>query len=113
VVRIHWGVLLSFSPRWRGDPLHVHVAALRLYPACCGLTRGQGSTPIDLTGLTVEFYIVTVDDAENGLVFKEFTAADVDTAGRFYGYFVAIDGDGRGETFPVDGRLLVVKVHSG
>ncbi|QDU42913.1 hypothetical protein Mal52_13830 [Symmachiella dynata] len=80
------------------------------------INAGQGSTPIDLTGLTVGFHLVrvtgvTVGDAENGLVSKEFIAAVVETSGRFYGYFVAIDGDGKEETFPVDGRRLVVKVY--
>ncbi|TWU11765.1 hypothetical protein CA54_05740 [Symmachiella macrocystis] len=55
---------------------------------------------------------LTVDDAENGLVSKEFIAAVVDTAERFYGCFVAIDGNGNVETFPVDGQRSVVKVYA-
>lgn len=61
-----------------------HCADIRL-PL---IDAGQGSTPIDLTGLTVGFHLmtvtdVTVDDAENALVSKEFIAAVVDTAGRW------------------------------
>ncbi|TWU12842.1 hypothetical protein CA54_16680 [Symmachiella macrocystis] len=105
---------------------HVHVGDTRA-PLLVRLYPEKGGTPIDLSGLTVEFYMVnsagvavveqsdtgvTVTDAENGLVSKEFIAADVDTAGRFFGYFVAIDGEGKEETFPVDGRRLVVKVYA-
>ncbi|QDT47343.1 hypothetical protein Pan258_13770 [Symmachiella dynata] len=51
---------------------------MRRYCAFIRLLRidvGQGSTPIDLTGLTVGYRLVTVTvltvgDAENGLVFK-------------------------------------------
>ncbi|WP_145424209.1 hypothetical protein [Symmachiella dynata] len=56
----------------------IRCRCMRRYCAFIRLLRidvGQGSTPIDLTGLTVGYRLVTVTvltvgDAENGLVFK-------------------------------------------
>lgn len=61
--------------------------------------------PIDITGAgtgTHSFYVV-------GTVQKEFLAADVDTAGEYWAWFNVEEG-GEKDTFPVDGRKLMVSI---
>lgn len=83
-------------------------------------------TAIDLTGLTVEFKMVdkagvdviaqtstgvTVTTAASGEVQYDFASAGVDTAGRYFGYFVVLDS-GESDHFPVKARELVVCIHA-
>ena len=76
----------------------------------------------DLTGLTVNFAMydtegtakveetsehVTVTDAEAGEVQYDPQAADVDTVGTFYAYFIIEENDAK-DTFPaVKGDLII------
>jgi hypothetical protein len=91
------------------------------------LIRPDG-TPIDLTDLTVTFKMVgrdgtvkvaetadnvTVTDAAAGEVQYTFQPADVDTAGTYHAYFIAIDGGGNRDTFPVHEDYLEVKIYGG
>lgn len=87
------------------------------------LIRPDGS-PVDLTGLNLEFEMinnldgsvkvaqsgtgVTIVTALTGKVSKTFIAADVDTAGTFSAFFIITD-DG-GDTFPADGRKYLVEI---
>ncbi len=79
-------------------------------------------TVVDLTGKTVEFRLVdhagvdvvaqtatgvTVDVGTAGTCQYDFAVADVDTAGRYYAYFVVSSG-GLEDTFPVEPRDLVI-----
>ena len=80
---------------------------------------------LNLTGFTVEFTMVlasdgtikvartaaTVDDATTGKVSYTFLDADVDTAGTYYGYFIAIDGSSDEDTYPVLPGDLQIVVH--
>ena len=104
---------------------HVHQGDTRV-PLSVTLKPQKSNTPIDLTDVAVQFYMldssggevitqsatgVAVDaDPNTGIVTKTFLEADVATAGDFYAYFVVIDGSSE-ETFPVDARRLVVRVH--
>tara|TARA_R100000808_G_C2139531_1_gene147441 strand:+ start:252 stop:611 length:360 start_codon:yes stop_codon:yes gene_type:complete len=83
--------------------------------------RADG-TVVDVTGLTITFSMVSdagvtiidgaagaINDATAGKVTYDFAAADVDTAGVFWGYFhVATSGEL--ETFPPDGRKLMIVI---
>lgn len=87
------------------------------------LQRPDG-TAVDLTSLTTRFKMVdtqgtvkvaetsdnvTVTDATNGKCQYDPQAADVDTAGTFYGYFTTEDGSGNKDTFPANkGGLEIV-----
>jgi hypothetical protein len=88
--------------------------------------RGADGTyaAVDLTGLTVKFSLVaedgtlvvdetttgvTVEDAEEGKVSYDFQAADVDTAGTYYGWFHVYDSTER-DTYPVDGRKFRIEI---
>ena len=79
-------------------------------------------TVVDLTGLAVQFKLVnqsgvavvaqtstgvTVTDAAAGEVQYDFSSAGVQTPGRYYGYFVVVDG-GETDHFPVAARELVI-----
>lgn len=80
------------------------------------LKRPDGDA-VDLTDLTVYFKMVdsegstkvslttdnvTTTDATNGKVQYSPQAADVDTAGTYYAYFVTKDGSGNYDTFPAE-----------
>lgn len=89
--------------------------------------RPDGSI-VDLTSKTVFFHMVnsagsdkvaetssnvTVNDAKAGLVQYDFQAADVDTAGTYYAYFVVKDtGDeaANTETFPAIARQFRIVI---
>ena len=78
-------------------------------------------TPIDLSTDTVVFRMVpaiggtpkidgataVIEDAAAGLVRYDWSSADVDTAGQFYGWFIRTRGD-LVEHFPI-GRLLRIE----
>jgi hypothetical protein len=53
---------------------------------------------------------VTKDDAVNGEVSYAPLAADVDTVGTFYAYFIVEDGDGKQDTFPVKEGDLIIEI---
>lgn len=92
------------------------------------LKRPDG-TVVNLTGLTVRFLMVdsqgnsklaetatnvSVTDAANGLCQYNPQAADVDTAGTYYGYFTVEDASGNKDTFPAEtGELqIIINPHS-
>lgn len=50
----------------------------------------------------------TVTDATNGKVEYDFAAADVDTAGTYYGYFEVYDAAGERDTFPAEEKQLKI-----
>lgn len=61
--------------------------------------------PVDITAAgsgTHSFYVV-------GTVQKEFLAADVDTEGDYWAWF-NVEESNEKDTFPVDGRKLMVKI---
>lgn len=77
-----------------------------------------------LTGKTVKFKMVdaagavviaetdtgvTVESGVDGTVYYDFSAASVDTAGTYYGYFVVYDGT-KADHFPVQGRGLKIRI---
>lgn len=82
---------------------------------------------VNLTGLTVEFKMlaatdnsvkiaqtatgITVLDAEAGDVQYAFSAAGVDTAGEYKGYFVVTSGS-NSDTFPENTGGLVIKIQA-
>lgn len=85
-----------------------------LVAIAASLKRPDG-TAVDLSDLTVKFKMkdaqgnvkvaltetnVTVTDAEAGECQYDPQAADVDTAGTFYAYFVTEDAAGNKDTFP-------------
>ncbi len=96
-----------------------------LIPIASTLTQADG-TVVDLSGMTVNFTLVlpdgtvklaataaTITDATNGEVQYDLQAADVDTAGTYWAYFIAIDG-GESNTYPVEqGALRIVFVEPG
>ena len=99
------------------DDTRTVLAATLKQPNASGV-----DTAIDLTGLTVQFKMVddagvdviaqtgtgvTVTDASAGEVQYDFSAAGVDTAGRYYGYFVVLDG-AESDHFPVMSRYLII-----
>lgn len=75
--------------------------------------------PVDLTGCQVKFIMskqnggakinrdALVQDAANGVVWFVFEANEVDEIGTFKGEFEVTYGDGRVETFPNDGYIIV------
>jgi hypothetical protein len=78
---------------------HTRALGTRLTPVQVALVDDEND-PIDLTGLSVKFYMYddlgtlvvdggscTITSDENGLVQYSFAADDVDTAGVFWGYF--------------------------
>jgi hypothetical protein len=87
------------------------------------LTRPDG-TVVDTTDLTVKFKMISADgtikvaetssdvtetDAIAGEVEYSPQAADVDTAGTYYAYFITEDGDTKQDTFPAEtGEFQVV-----
>ena len=86
----------------------------------------QSGVAVDLTGKTVAFKMVTstggekvaenaanvsVLDAATGDVQYQLQAADVDTAGTFYGWWLVYDGDGKRDTFPADGRTYAIEFY--
>ena len=89
------------------------------------LTRGDGTTAVDVTSLTVKFAMydsqgnvkvaesvtgVTKVVAATGKVSKTFLAADVNTAGTFYAYFITEDASGYQDTFPAKTGELKVTI---
>lgn len=87
-------------------------------------TLYQGQEPVNLTGLTVKFQMVdasgtvvvaesttgvTVVSAAAGKVTKTFLAADVDTAGIYYGWFTVYNGAAF-DHFPNTGRDLIIEI---
>jgi hypothetical protein len=87
-------------------------------------TLYQGQSVVDLSGLTVKFYMVdstglsvvaesttgvTVVSASLGKVSKTFLAADVDTAGIYYGWFTVYNGSAF-DHFPAEGRNLIIEI---
>lgn len=78
---------------------------------------------VDLTGKTVKFRMVnsagvekvaesnaTVISAAAGTAYYDFQAADVDTAGTYYGYFLVYSG-GEFDTFPAVRRELKIVIY--
>lgn len=81
-------------------------------------TLSNESGPVDLTAATVRFLMskrgtVKVDrqaelqDAPNGVVWMTFETGDTDETGLFQAEFEVTFTDGRIETFPSDGFILV------
>ena len=81
-------------------------------------------TAVNLTGLTVKFKMVdesgtvvvaetqtgvSVVTAASGTVNYDFSAAGVDAAGTYYGYFVVYDS-GESDHFPVRSRDLKIRI---
>jgi hypothetical protein len=83
------------------------------------LQDGAGS-PIDLTSQTVTFYMkpvasdtlkvngaaVAIESAADGEVSYAWEAADVDTVGKYWGWFVRTR-DGKTGTHPIGEQLLI------
>ena len=91
------------------------------------LKRPDG-TPVNLTGLTVKFKMfdsegtevvaatednVSVTDAAAGECQYTFQAADVDTEGSYYAYFLTVDEDEKVDTFPVARDHLTIVLQPG
>ncbi len=89
------------------------------------LTRPDG-TAEDLSGLTLKFAMydsegsakvaetssnVTVTNASAGEVQYNPQAADVDTEGTFFAYFIAETGAGAQDTFPAVRGELKITIH--
>jgi len=104
-----------------------HVGDLRtVLPVTLVQPNATGvDTAVNLTGLTVKFKMVdedgtaavsetttgvTVVTAASGTVNYDFSAAGVDTAGRYYGYFTVYNGS-ETDHFPVLARDLVICLH--
>jgi hypothetical protein len=95
-----------------------------LTPLGCQLKQVNASgvlTPVSLAGATVKFKMsdtdgvivvtetetgVTVVDATTGKVSYDFQAADVDTAGIYYGRFVVYSGLEK-DTYPIGNKLVI------
>lgn len=104
---------------------HIHKGDTRV-PLATTLKPLKSNSPVDLSGLTVEFYMIDDDgneviaqdstgvavdaDPTTGKVTKTFLADDVANAGDFYGYFVVKNGTAE-ETFPVITANLLIRVH--
>ena len=84
----------------------------------------QSGAAVVLTGSTVLFHMVaansdikvdeadaTIDGATTGEVSYAPTAADVDTPGIFYGWFIVVGSDSKRDTFPSDGRKYQIVFH--
>lgn len=97
----------------------------RLVALAVTLQRPDG-TAVDLTSLTVKFKMVdaqgnvvlaatstgvTVTTAASGQCQYDFTAADVDVKGTFYGYFTTTDGSGLVDTFPAKSQDLEIEIN--
>lgn len=81
-------------------------------------TLSNESGPVDLTGASVRFLmsrqgVVKVDkpaliqDAVNGLVWVVFEQGDTSDSGNFNAEFEVTFSDGRIETFPNDGYIMI------
>ena len=110
-------------------PVHVVTKGDTRTPLGATLKQPDTSgtlTAVDLTGLTIKFKMaaddgttkvalttdnVTVVSAANGQVQYDFQAADVDTAGRYYAWFVSETGGGEQDHYPHDGRSFSVVIH--
>jgi len=92
-----------------------HLGDIRI--AIAAALQRPDETAVDLADMTVKFAMfdsegsekvaatttgVSVTDEDNGYVQYSPVAADVDTEGVFYGYFIVIDGDGKEDTFPAE-----------
>lgn len=98
---------------------HNMIVGDTLTPIGAQLVRG--STPADLTGVTVEFRMTDgagtdkvewtaaeIVEAESGTVKYDFQDEDVDEAGTYFGYWRIVDG-AEYDTFPSDtNRLRIV-----
>ena len=84
----------------------------------------RSGSAVDLTGLTVVFRMIakdgttkvnnqaaTIVSAAAGTVQYTFDAADVDTPGEFWGWFIVFDGTPK-EHFPCNGRKLRIMIRS-
>ena len=104
--------------------VHTHyiIVGDRQLPIGVICERADG-TVVDLTGKTVKFSMITdagtakvdnvaatLNDATAGKVQYSWAAADVDTAGVFWGYFHTLDASSLVETFPPDGRKLRIVI---
>jgi len=81
------------------------------------------STPINLTGSTVAFRMIsqtdksvkvnnasaTLVDATNGKVSYTWASSDVDTLGCYWGWWI-VTTNGKTEHFPGDGEKMTVKI---
>lgn len=98
-------------------------------PLAAQLTQPDTSgndAAVDITGLTPKFKMVASDGttkvaltasnvsivtAASGLVKYDFQAADVDTAGTYWGWFVIVDGSSETDHYPHDGRTFKIVIH--
>ncbi len=88
------------------------------------LDDGVTTAPVDLTGCTVAFKMIAedgtvkvnsaaavIDDEDNGEVSYLWQAADVDTEGLFY-YWWIVTQSGKTEHYPADGRKRIARFHA-
>lgn len=108
--------------------IHDRMIGNTLTPLGAQLKQRNASgvyVPVVLTGLTVKFKMVaedgtvtvaetstgvTIADATNGKVEYDFLAADVDTAGTYWGWFYVYSGT-EYDSFPSDGRTFKIVIH--
>jgi hypothetical protein len=81
-------------------------------------TLSNESGPVDLTGATVRFLMsrrntlkvdrqAIIQDAVNGIVWMVFEQGDTEEVGAFQAEFEVTFSDGRIETFPNNGYILI------
>jgi hypothetical protein len=104
--------------RRAGDTIKVYEAYLKYY------NSSNVETAYDLTAKTVTFSMInaatgvakvlsqsaTIVTAAEGLVRYDFAAADVDTAGVFWGSFEVSDG-GETDTYPASPKQGLIWIH--
>ena len=84
-----------------GDPINLSTSSFqfRMISKSTGAVKVNNATAI-------------IEDADNGAVRYDWAAADVDTAGEYWGWFIQIEtASGRKARFPVDGKNLLIVIH--
>lgn len=103
--------------------LQTHSQAVGLIaPSLRAIVRdGDSGLPKNLTGYTAPTFTMigsdnvakisaasaVIEDAPNGVVRYDWSAGDVDTAGRFHGFFLLVNAASKNERFPVGKKLLI------
>jgi len=91
-------------------------------PALQVTLQDASGTAVDLTGTTVRFHMrkigdtstkvddaATLSDADNGIVYYQWSATDTDTVGSFEAEFEVTYSGGEIETFP-NNRFIEVEI---
>lgn len=89
-------------------------------PNIMGILKDENDEVIDISGASVRFHMsdyageevmidaeAAIEDAENGVVYYDWQEGDTAEAGEFKAEFEVTYSDGKVETFPNEGYIII------